>query len=912
MPFAASHLRSDTFSAGFSVAEVGDFNGDGIQDYVIGGPYGGSGDGRAYLVYGDDDGLPQSVDLDSLNRQDGIVIEGADPGYMLGLSVRSAGDLNGDGFDDLVVSAPGAAADYTYIYTRFDGYTRFYSTYVPVTYTYTYTGYTAMGASYTEQRTYQGGYTDFSSYYYGTAIQYTYTLARADSGAAYVIFGTDAAPATINVNDLQGDGLTLLGAYSNDMAGIEVAGVGDFNGDGIDDVAVASPETGGSGSGRVYVVFGDDTGLPDEIDLQVLGNDGIVLETAQIDSGFGMVLDGGQDINGDGFGDVIVGAVDADGTYSYTYTRTDGYTRFYSTYITQTYTYTYFGYTTEGASYSEQRTYQAGYTYFSSYYYGFTQTYTGTQPVTGGGQVYVFFGDDALPAGPLDAEDLDGTNGFVFNGRAPGDQAGYDVAFIGDVNGDGHDDALIGAPGAASYGNTDAGEAYVVFGGPGARPANISAFNLNSALGFVVTSDGQGTGLGRTVAGVGDVNGDGIDDFMIVDGLSSGSDTGRAHLVFGVSGTGLQSGLSLDDIDGTVGFTFVSTGVDQATDFAVSVTGADVDGDGYSDIIIGSTGTNGTASTVVISGGYALLLFVDQLDGSADGQIDMAYFDAPNVIGTAQGDALVGVGFDAMMYGRDGNDRMIGGIGNDTIDGGRGRDEIRGGLDNDDIDGGAGFDTIFGGLGDDTVRGGNGDDVINGGGGNDTLDGEQGDDTITGRNGDDDITGGLGNDVISGDNGNDDLHGGQGDDTILGGRGADLIRGGSGADRIEGGTGNDDIAGGGGNDVLFGDDGNDLMRGGAGDDDLHDGAGRDTLSGNAGADTFIFAADGTRDVILDFQDGLDLIDLSNWTVTPFNFDLDFLNDGSMRITVGTEVLRVFADDGGVLDATIIDGDDFIF
>lgn len=830
MPQSALSIGSDMSSAGFSVAAVGDFNGDGLTDFVVGGPYDTANTGSAYLIYGDGGGVPATTDLADLDPQDGFEISGDTVGGLTGFAVAAAGDINGDGFGDVLVSAPGGSADYIYTYTRFDGYTRFYSTYIPITYTYTYTGYTTYGASYTEQRTYQAGYTYFSSYYYGTAIQYFYTETRANAGGAFVIFGTDAQPAMIDTAALGDQGLQILGAYDNDMAGLDVAGVADFNGDGIDDVALGASEAGDVGRGRVYVVFGDDQDLPDAQDLQGMSSaDGVVLTTQQVDSGFGMALAASEDINGDGFGDIAVGAANADVEHSYTYTRTDGYTRFYSTYIPVTYTYTYTGYTTYGEAYTDQRTYVGGYYTFSSYYYGFTQTYTYTSTLTEAGQVYVFFGSDGPPQYSYAAEGLDGANGFTFSGRQSGDHVGSDVAMIGDVNGDGIADILIGASGVDGSGAADVGAAYVVFGQSGSGPANLTADDLNSSLGFVIQSDGAGRNLGRTVSGVGDVNGDGLDDMMVVDTLSDGS-AGRAHLIFGQSGTSLQSGISLGDLDGTSGFTFHSDGTMPGGNFGVSVSGGDLNGDGKSDILIGSSdGTTGV--TRVINGGLTALRIYDRLDGALDGQIDMTYLTDPYVIGSGQNDVLSGAGSDAIMYG---------------------------------------------------------------------------------FWGDDDLSGKSGNDTILAGNGNDTVSSGSGDDLAKGGRGADIIKGGSGEDTIIAGDGADELRGGSDNDLLMGGRGDDTLFGGDGEDTLDGGSGSDFLTGKSGADTFVFASDSVTDEILDFEVGLDVIDLSRMSVTVQNFLIDYQVDGSAQVFVASELLVVRGANGTVLDAVNFTSDDFVF
>jgi Ca2+-binding RTX toxin-like protein len=187
------------------------------------------------------------------------------------------------------------------------------------------------------------------------------------------------------------------------------------------------------------------------------------------------------------------------------------------------------------------------------------------------------------------------------------------------------------------------------------------------------------------------------------------------------------------------------------------------------------------------------------------------------------------------------------------------------------------------------------------------LNGTYGADTILGTTGADVIRAGAGNDLIQGD-GPDGPHAaifpdrasgpppqgnginaGAGNDTVFAGYGADTVQGGAGDDLIQGwgvlaqsslyrdayardADGGDVLRGDAGNDTLRGGGGNDLLAGGAGNDVLEGGTGADTLQGGAGADRFVFGAldararapvyDTQGDVVADFQDGVDHIDLS--------------------------------------------------
>ena len=224
-------------------------------------------------------------------------------------------------------------------------------------------------------------------------------------------------------------------------------------------------------------------------------------------------------------------------------------------------------------------------------------------------------------------------------------------------------------------------------------------------------------------------------------------------------------------------------------------------------------------------------------------------------------------------------------------------------------------DTLDGADGNDFLSGLSGDDTINGAGGNDNLLGGLGSDDISGGSGDDRILGSQGEDILNGDAGNDRLLGGADNDTINGGDDNDTLDGGAGADALDGGAGVDraiytsatagveaDLADGGtggdangdtynnvenlygsffddiligdsnnnllvglaGDDVLDGQGGNDRLIGSAGNDTLVGGLGNDILIGQDGADIFNFSGSsgqGELDRIIDFEDGVDMIDL---------------------------------------------------
>lgn len=187
----------------------------------------------------------------------------------------------------------------------------------------------------------------------------------------------------------------------------------------------------------------------------------------------------------------------------------------------------------------------------------------------------------------------------------------------------------------------------------------------------------------------------------------------------------------------------------------------------------------------------------------------------PGPGGTAGDDLLTGTTGGDFLGGLGGNDRLFGLAGNDTLEGGKGRDQLHGGP---------------------------GADVLRGGGGRDQADYI---DAAPGLRAD------LANSALNTGEARGDvyfsvewLRGSKGNDLLGGDDGANRIRGAAGADTIEGRGGNDTIYGGGGRDVLLGQGGDDI------------------LYGRGGADIFVFAPGDGVDVVKDFQDNRDRLDLT--------------------------------------------------
>lgn len=320
-------------------------------------------------------------------------------------------------------------------------------------------------------------------------------------------------------------------------------------------------------------------------------------------------------------------------------------------------------------------------------------------------------------------------------------------------------------------------------------------------------------------------------------------------------------------------------------------------GEAGHDLLIGGYGDDalwGQAGNDALHGGFG-----NDLLAGGDGN-DRLYGDEGHdrMWGGTGNDRLEGGAGNDRLWGELGDDLLYGQRGNDILSGAAGNDRLYGNEDNDLLLGQDGHDLLDGGYGNDTIRGGTGNDTIRGGPGNDVLSGDAGNDRIFGSYGADWILGGAGNDALTGEQGYDSIAGGEGDDTIWGGTENDLLYGDAGDDSIFGGMGHDTLHGGLGNDHLGDTMGNNRLSGGMGNDTLIAGAGRDTLeggagydsmTGGAGADLFLFdtrvSFDGAMDVITDFGNGFDRIDMRGLNLT-FVGDAAFSGAGQVRSWAG--------------------------
>jgi len=418
---------------GTSVASAGDVNGDGFDDLIIGAPTQSptaTAEGRAFLYLGS--ALGPSADPD---WSTGGTVAGA----RLGQSVSSAGDVNGDGYDDVIIGA----------YTQFNGDGRLLC-------------------------------------FHGSST------------------GLNTSPAwTIDSNS--------PGA----LLGYSVACAGDVNGDSYSDVIVGAVRfTNGQGhEGAAFVYHGSATGLST--------TPAWMIESNQASAFYGAAVASAGDVNGDGFSDVIVGASDYE--------------------------------TGQGAE----------------------------------GRAFVYFGSQA-GLSPSPSWATEGNQATAF--------CGVSVSGAGDLNGDGYSDIVVGGHGYAN-GENDEGRAWIYLGSPSGP---------SSAPAFTVEADQVGANLGSSVASAGNIDNDGYDDLVVgCPAYDNGHvDEGIAFLFQGASvaaSTLVQALFEQEVTEGSGGF---GGDLDNGDIFGGSVAPlGEFDGDGVEDLVVGAPydddgGTLGLSSNV--------------------------------------------------------------------------------------------------------------------------------------------------------------------------------------------------------------------------------------------------------------------------------------------------------------------------
>lgn len=581
---------------GRSVASAGDVNGDGYDDLLVGVPYErgtGVATGAVYVFFG---GTTFTTTPD-------LIIRGAFEGDYLGWSVASAGDVNGDGYDDILIGAPYAdtnALDAGQAYLYFGGPAL--DAVSDVTFqsptAEDHFGWSVAGAGDVNG----DGYADVL-----VGVPDGDIVAEG-AGQAHLYYGGAAM-------DFIAD-KTILGENAYDHFGRSVASAGDVNGDGYSDVVVGAPMHDGAGdnAGRAYVYWGGPwwTGTPNA-----------VLEPEGAGDFFGQAVASAGDINGDGYDDVAVGAhgwgpVTADFTGRVFIYHGGGWMDPNVDFkLSGGSPDDYFGATIASAGDVNGDGY--GDLLVGARGYGYENT----------GRAYLYCG------GPV----MDRVPDKVYRAEETNQQFGFAVASAGDVNGDGLPDVVIGVP-FSDYGAENAGRAYLYLHhmiGPD-LPDEV-------LVGSEAHADER---LGRSVASAGDVNGDGYDD-VVVGAPNGGPDVtgtepGWAALYLG--GPGFAEWPDLIFQERAVGADYFGWSVASA---------GDVNGDGYDDVVIGAPmdDTNGTerGAAYVYFGGAAMDTEADLAiyGGAENRRFGWSVASAGDVNGDGYAEFIVGASYRQSM-----------------------------------------------------------------------------------------------------------------------------------------------------------------------------------------------------------------------------------------------------------------------
>ena len=497
--------------AGKSLGGGADINGDGFGDVIVGAPNfspSAVAYGQSFIIMGGANlEATPTIELGALDGTNGFAVNGSNGFCGVGTSVTLAGDLNGDGRGDAIIGAPNTGAS--------------------------------------------------------------------GEGQVAVLFGscTVGSSGSIAFSDISGavSGMKLQGPMFSNL-GQALDAAGDFNNDGIDDLIIGS-DNGYSGEGRGFVVFGDSslptgstsinpnifnaiyTGPPSYTGappiLSGFTADAIPYSSEYLSDSVGAA----GDMNGDGFDDVIFGTTTSSnfivfgnatlGTYS---VSGAGYS---SVSITNYNSMTMNGGTLDGTQ---------GFIFMGGYGAkpvgsagdlngdGYDDVFIGNPSnYSGAGEVFIVFGQSGPFASSISGASLTGSDGFIIQGAcAEYSKSGFSVSSLGDLNNDGFDDIIIGAPKA----NNGRGRAYVIFGsanigstngagtpmmlpdvatGPDLSISGTGGATVSfpaSGQTIIVTIEGSvdGDNLGHSVSGVGDLNGDGFPDLMI--GIPYAADNG--------------------------------------------------------------------------------------------------------------------------------------------------------------------------------------------------------------------------------------------------------------------------------------------------------------------------------------------------------------------------------------------------
>ncbi len=537
-----------------------------------------------------------------INTTPAVILEGDQANSYYGQSLAGAGDINGDGYSDVIVGA--AQFDNTF---GDDGATFVYYG--------SATGINPVAAQvlYGSQADSRFGYEvscagDINGDGYSDIVvgSYFYDNGHTDEGAAYVYYGSSSGIITTPVNILESN-------QNNTVFGIQAKSAGDVNGDGYSDLIIGAMwyDNGQTDEGAAFIYHGS----PDGLLLAPL----IIDNITQDRSGFGYAVSVGGDVNGDGFSDVLISApwyddngADEGRAFLY-YGSVSGISTTASAVLDEA---------NQGGAYFGFSLGSAGDVNGD----GYSDVIVGALGYNSIGRAYIYFGS---PGG------LSSTPNQVLDGTQTGEGFGVSVATAGDVNHDGYSDVVIGSYAYDDGGNADEGRAFVFLG---------SSTGLVTAAPTIISDANQANAyFGFSVSTAGDINGDGFSDIIIGSyGFDNGAnnDQGIAFVYYGnCSGISIAADLAI-------------SGADQPGNsfgFHLSTAG-DINGDGFSDVLVGEFGYNNQSGRAYVfygsGAGLTTTPFIleNSIAGNANGdRMGMGVSCAGDINGDGYSDIIVGV-----------------------------------------------------------------------------------------------------------------------------------------------------------------------------------------------------------------------------------------------------------------------------
>jgi hypothetical protein len=585
-------------TVGYSVSTAGDVNGDGYADVIIGAAFYNTTEenaGRVYVYHGSATGLTPGPANWTV---DGPQVDGS-----LGWSVGTAGDVNSDGYADVIVAEAYGGEWYegrVYVYHgSAAGLTTTADWEAEGNQDFAHFGEAAGTAGDVNG----DGYSDII-----VGASTIYVNGQASVGRAFVYHGGPDGLATDEAD------WTVEGDYAEARLGNPVATAGDVNGDGYADVIVGAPyyDSGETAEGRVFVYHGSAAGLSTTADWTA--------ESNQAEASFGVSAGTAGDVNGDGYADVIVGA------YHYDNGQENEGRAFvyYGSAVGLSTTADWTAESNQAEASFGVSVGTAGDVNGDGYADVIVSAYHYDNGYENEGAVFVYHGSGV---------GLSATADWTAESDQVGACLGWSVGTAGDVNGDGYADVIVGAPYYGS-GETDEGRAYVYYG---------SAAGLSAAADWTAESNQAEASLGNSVGTAGDVNGDGYSDIIIGAAFyhTTQERAGRVYVYHG-SATGLTPGPANWTVEGTQ--------VNGTLGWSVSTAG-DVNGDGYADVIVAEAyGGEEYEGRVYVYHGSATGL-TTTADWTAEGDQEGAGFgESVSTAGDVNGDGCADVIVGAEFY----------------------------------------------------------------------------------------------------------------------------------------------------------------------------------------------------------------------------------------------------------------------